>query len=273
MADTSALHKTIHRKNVIYTALAAGVSAIAAGGIYFSDGAALLGVESAPARVFVLEGSPLQGALAGMALLAMVSLTLLLRLLQTHRIQAKRAAEDLRRAGNTIHDPITGLLTAPTLSRELQSVIDQGHAGAAAVIAFEVARLDVLRETAGDQAADRVLVEIGRTLRSFGSQLELVSRVEGGTFVALVECADKATTPMQTVRGLRDALGGYRQIGGQRVHIRLGFGIALVPEDGTVVETLLKNAIAAARQSFEGQTGDVRFVSRHTRRRPRPGKS
>jgi diguanylate cyclase (GGDEF)-like protein/excisionase family DNA binding protein len=91
-------------------------------------------------------------------------------------------------------DPVTGLPTRETLIQRVVDALAAGPAGAerepVAVVFIDVDRFQIVNESLGHAAGDRVLREVGRRIESVLGPDDTVSRFGGDTFCVLLPGSD-----------------------------------------------------------------------------------
>jgi diguanylate cyclase (GGDEF)-like protein len=188
------------------------------------------------------------------------------------RIGVGREVTELRRAEQALehlatHDPLTGLPNRHRLQRDLQSAL--AHATQTgehlAVLYVDLDGFKAANDRGGHDAGDRLLREVAERLQQGLRQGDLVARVGGDEFVALLHgCRD-----VEAARAVADSV---------RARLRLPFsmpdglfrldasvGIACFPADGTNPDTLLAHAdramYAAKRTRSSRQAGPEQDVT------------
>jgi len=96
-----------------------------------------------------------------------------------------------------------------------------------------------LNDTYGHKCGDDVLVEVGKRLRGYIRDTDLVARVGGDEFVILF--ADPVTEPRAS-QMLKDCIELPIQYNSQELHISASVGFSTYPEDGTSMDALLEKA-------------------------------
>ena len=175
------------------------------------------------------------------------------------RIATAREVTELRRAEQELehlagHDPLTDLPNRHRLQRELQSAI--AHAAQTgdglAVLYLDLDGFKEVNDRGGHDAGDRLLREVAQRLQQGLRQGDLVARVGGDEFVALLRGCRNADAARVVADGLRARLRPAYTLPDGLVHLDASVGIACFPADGSDPDTLLAHAdramYAAKRQ-------------------------
>jgi diguanylate cyclase (GGDEF)-like protein len=151
-------------------------------------------------------------------------------------------------------DPLTGL---PSRSATLQHLEDAMHVAArlgtrVGVIFIDLDGFKAVNDTFGHARGDKALVEAAHQMREAVRRGDLVGRIGGDEFVAVLgvvesedEMADAAQRFLDRIRLRVEEDGLVREV-------RASIGIAVYPQDGTTADTLLQHADEAmysAKQS------------------------
>lgn len=175
------------------------------------------------------------------------------------RIATAREVTELRRAELELehlagHDPLTDLPNRHLLQRELQYAI--AHAAQTgdglAVLYLDLDGFKGANDRGGHDAGDRLLREVAQRLQQGLRQGDLVARVGGDEFVALLPGCRDVEAARAIAEGLRARLSPPYTLPDGLFQLDASVGIACFPADGTDPDTLLAHAdramYAAKRQ-------------------------
>jgi diguanylate cyclase (GGDEF)-like protein/PAS domain S-box-containing protein len=177
-----------------------------------------------------------------------------------------------QREHDAMHDPLTGLANRRRLFARLEDVTTAARAAKTklSLLLIDLDHFKELNDTLGHQAGDRLLREIGPRLEAAVPGAELVARVGGDEFAVLlppgttVEQAEAVATALQ--RSIEEPF----RFQGLTLLVRASVGIAMFPEHGRDVETLMQRAdIAMYSAKARGVGHEVYSASRdgHSRAR------
>lgn len=140
------------------------------------------------------------------------------------------------------YDSLTGLRNRATFLENSQSILDWGgEDGDYAVIAIDLDRFKEINDMYGHAAGDSVLGKTGKRLKKALAAHQFAARIGGDEFVVFskIESKDDA---IQLAELLERELNQDIEHDGVVLRCEASFGIALYPEDGRQINTLLNNA-------------------------------
>jgi diguanylate cyclase (GGDEF)-like protein/PAS domain S-box-containing protein len=160
----------------------------------------------------------------------------------TERIQLQEKLADM-----ATHDPLTGLPNRILLNDRLIVGLAQAQRTAAklAVMMLDLDRFKNINDEKGHTVGDGLLKAVGERLTTLVRKSDTVARVGGDEFVLLISQISRAEDAIKIAQKVLDAFCKPFVFDGHRLHITTSIGIAMYPEDGEDVETLLKNADTA----------------------------
>ena len=179
------------------------------------------------------------------------------------------------------YDSLTNLPSRPLflelLNREINNAKRTGRS--VAVFFFDLDEFKKINDTFGHAAGDNLLVSVGARLKKYLRQGDIIGRVSairalepsdkqnfiarigGDEFTFIIpDISDKKITTAIAKRILTLFKKPF-QITDQEVAISTSIGIALYPDDGDNVETLLKNADTAMYKAKEVGKNTFRYYS------------
>ncbi|MDQ0314758.1 putative bifunctional diguanylate cyclase/phosphodiesterase [Amorphus orientalis] len=157
------------------------------------------------------------------------------------------------------HDPLTHLLNRRWLLGEGDAWLVQNSVkGVWALVLFDLDRFKEVNDNFGHAMGDELLALIGKRLRETAPTDSAIVRFGGDEFVLLLTGDDegKIFGRLETVQA---ALARPFHIGDLQFRTEISFGIALAPEDGSVVSDLLLKADFALREAKRTQSHSVRY--------------
>lgn len=145
------------------------------------------------------------------------------------------------------HDALTDLPNRNLLNDRAQQVIALAnrHRHKVALLFLDVDRFKHINDSLGHLMGDRLLQSIAERLLACVRSSDTVSRQGGDEFVILLSDVTTAHDAAVLADKVLLALCTPHRIDGHDLHVTVSVGIALYPENGTDVATVMKNADAA----------------------------
>jgi len=161
------------------------------------------------------------------------------------------------------HDNLTGLpnrvLLNDRLEMALNTAVRQGEK--VGVLFIDLDRFKNVNDSLGHSVGDQLLIEAAKRLSATVRTGDTVSRLGGDEFVVLFPKVKDETNLADLTIKLRDVLQQAYNVGGISLHITPSIGIAIFPDDGDSVNTLIKNADAAMYLAKEKGRNNYQFYT------------
>jgi diguanylate cyclase (GGDEF)-like protein len=159
------------------------------------------------------------------------------------------------------HDPLTGLASERRFADRLSVAIvhAQRYKQKLAVVQLGIDRFGKINEKLGRSLGDDVLRSVALALESTLRQADTIARFGGDVFTLLLPGLKRDEDMTVFADKLRLALRSPFSIGGHDILLTASLGVALFPDDGPSVESLLHNATVALKRAKErgGDSWDV----------------
>ncbi len=158
-----------------------------------------------------------------------------------------------------LHDALTGLPNRTLFRDRIEQAIAHARRedSYVAVAMMDLDRFKEVNDSLGHHAGDALLVEIGRRLRRVLRASDTVARLGGDEFGVLISQPRDTRDVVVAVERIRAALERPVIIDGLALSADASIGIALFPEHGDDVETLLRHADFAMYAAKEEKGGYV----------------
>ncbi len=156
--------------------------------------------------------------------------------------ERKRTEEEL--AYKATHDLLTGLPNRMLLRDRFSVAMAQAQRvdKKLAVIFLDLDRFKEVNDTLGHDAGDRLLDAVGNRLIDLVRKTDTVARIGGDEFLLLLPDIDQVEDVIDIAQKVLDALRESFIVDGHEISITASIGIAIYPDDGTDVDTLVSRA-------------------------------
>ncbi len=158
-------------------------------------------------------------------------------------ITARKFAEE-HRTHLALHDMLTGLPNRTLLSERMRLAIDECNATGkgAALLLLDLDRFKVINDTRGHQAGDMLLRQVAERLSAVLDSAGFAARIGGDEFAIILTNLENQDDVVANCSKLLTRIGEPYSVGGVEQLIGASIGIALIPEDGTSADELLRLA-------------------------------
>jgi diguanylate cyclase (GGDEF)-like protein/PAS domain S-box-containing protein len=156
-----------------------------------------------------------------------------------------------------LHDALTGLANRNLFRDRIgQAVRARRSADSrAAVLVMDLDGFKEINDSLGHAAGDDLLVELGRRLTAVLRDSDTVARLGGDEFGVLLPEARVPGGVLRAVERMRAAIESPITVQGLPLSLEVSIGIALYPDDGEDVETLVRCADGAMYHAKEEKLG------------------
>ncbi|WP_374262257.1 diguanylate cyclase domain-containing protein [Zoogloea sp.] len=170
-------------------------------------------------------------------------------------IERSQLKAELQRAA--LYDDLTGLPNRKLFRDRVASALArcQRSGGRMALLYVDVDNFKQVNDAHGHAAGDLLLQEIARRLGACVRQVDTVARLGGDEFVVVIEEIEGFADARTVATKIRDALARPVDLGACPLQITASVGIAIHPDHGNDVETLMTAADHAMyRRKRQGGT-------------------
>lgn len=145
------------------------------------------------------------------------------------------------------HDALTGLPNRYHLRRELEAALERAarDGSGLALLYIDLDGFKAANDRYGHEAGDRLLRDAARQLRDGLRQNDLIARVGGDEFVAVLPACTSPDDALNIASALRARLALLQSLGSDTPQIDASVGVACFPADGADADALLRHADAA----------------------------
>lgn len=137
-----------------------------------------------------------------------------------------------------------------------------------AVLFIDLDRFKLINDTLGHSNGDRLLKEVGIRLQSQLTSQGIVARMSGDEFILLLPHIEKEADIVCIADRLLHVFKEPFNMSGYEFHITASMGVAVYPQDGTDVETLLVHADTAMYCAKESGKNKYVFFAESMYKKP-----
>ena len=164
----------------------------------------------------------------------------------------------LQRERQALTDLLTGLANREALAQATARAIAAPDS-AIALLLFDLDRFKEVNDTLGHHVGDRLLQVVADRLSGAVRSDDTVARLGGDEFGVLLTDVADAAAALETAHRLRSVVADSIVLEGVLVDVGASVGVAVVPEDGTVLDEMLQRADVAMYLAKETGTGVERY--------------
>lgn len=163
------------------------------------------------------------------------------------------------------HDTLTGLPNRFTLAVHLEHALARAErAGEKIGLMFiDLDNFKTVNDTLGHHIGDLLLCEVARRITSAVRKSDIVARIGGDEFVVVLESTRLPADGGMVAQKIIDRLGEAVPIDGIDLHTTPSIGIAIYPDDGVSIDTLMKNADVAMYHAKSAGRNNYQFYAEH----------
>lgn len=161
------------------------------------------------------------------------------------------------------HDPLTGLPNRSIVYEFGSKLINSAirHRKCLAVLFFDLDRFKPINDTYGHQVGDKMLREVAERLRSSLRSGDVVGRIGGDEFVAILDDVRSESDVALAARNLLNVLRKPYHVDAFELRTSPSIGISLCPHDGTEIDVLIRHADAAMYQAKANGRNTYQFFT------------
>jgi diguanylate cyclase (GGDEF)-like protein len=164
------------------------------------------------------------------------------------------------------HDSLTGLPNRTAFHETITDAIQDEHVPAA-VLLMDLDRFKEVNDTLGHRYGDLLLVKVAQRFKDVIGDQGRIARLGGDEFAVISPGADRGKATSLAHR-IADALRDPFELDEMVVDVQASVGIALFPEHGHGVETLLQKADVAMYRAKETRSDVALYDERHDHHSP-----
>ncbi len=162
------------------------------------------------------------------------------------------------------YDPLTSLPNRVLLKNRIYKILQVAKRTHKkfAIMFLDLDHFKLINDTLGHDTGDRLLIYIANLLRSQLRESDTVSRIGGDEFVILIPEFDNVDDIRYIANKCLEALRGEHIVDNHQFYITTSIGIAIYPDNGTDLDTLMTNADIAMYDAKNDGKNNYKFFSR-----------
>jgi diguanylate cyclase (GGDEF)-like protein/PAS domain S-box-containing protein len=166
-----------------------------------------------------------------------------------------------------LHDALTSLANRTLFHRRVSQLVNPRRRSdtRAAVVVIDLDGFKEINDSLGHAAGDQLLVEVSRRLEGALRTSDTVARLGGDEFGVLLPQVAEREDVVHAVTRMKTAIEEPVSLQGLSLSLEASIGIALYPEGGEDVETLLRCADAAMYHAKDEKSGWAFYDASHIR--------
>ncbi|WP_335872771.1 putative bifunctional diguanylate cyclase/phosphodiesterase [Bacillus sp. 2205SS5-2] len=164
------------------------------------------------------------------------------------------------------HDDLTGLPNRRYLENFATKVLEQED-GKHAIMLLDLNRFKIINDTLGHAYGDFLLIEIAARLSKCIGKEDVVARMSGDEFIIILKDVEGKIDIQRVAKKIHCSLQNPVVINAHNINVSTSIGIAISPEDGEDMMTLLKKADIAMYTAKQKGNGVSFFYSSHLHER------
>lgn len=163
------------------------------------------------------------------------------------------------------HDMLTGLPNRSLFQDRLRQTLAQAqrsrhHVG---VLFLDLDRFKMVNDSLGHSFGDRLLEQVAHRLRYCLREGDTLARIGGDEFTILLPQLEREEAAARVAEKCIKALQESFTLDGHEIYLDASIGVAIYPEQGETMESLVKHADAAMYHAKEQETGHYAFYEPH----------
>ncbi|MBI4996998.1 MAG: EAL domain-containing protein [Rhodocyclales bacterium] len=177
-------------------------------------------------------------------------------------VSERKAAEE-RAAYLAYYDVLTGLPNRSLVQDRLQQAVVTADRAATkvALLMVDLDRFKTINDSLGHSVGDRLLIEVAKRLKLCLREGDTLCRQGGDEFLILLPDLPDADACVSHLARLTDALAQPFRVEPRELAVTVSMGIAIYPNDGPDLGTLLKKADMAMYRAKEAGRNTYRFFN------------
>jgi len=180
---------------------------------------------------------------------------------QTSDLRAQTAVLEERASHEATHDSLTDLPNRILLHDRLQQALSaaQRQKDKVAILLMDLDHFKEINDTLGHFNGDIILKQVAARLQGTIRDLDSVARLGGDEFAVLLPNISREQNARRVAEKIQQALKPSFQISGLNLDVNASIGIALFPEHGNDLDTLMQRAEVAMYAAKKEKVGFLTY--------------
>ncbi|MGH1493592.1 MAG: putative bifunctional diguanylate cyclase/phosphodiesterase [Acidimicrobiales bacterium] len=178
---------------------------------------------------------------------------MLFRLVANASSELRRRADENERQAR--HDALTSLPNRTLFTEEVNNTLASSGPEATAVALIDLDRFKEVNDTLGHHHGDLLLIEVAQRLRSILRPNDSVARLGGDEFALMLTGVNDAAAALFVANRIVSAIEAPYEIEGLQLDVGASLGLAIAPDHGDDLPTLLQRADVAMYQAKRSGSG------------------
>ena len=161
------------------------------------------------------------------------------------------------------HDPLTKLPNRLLLTSRLSQAMKRAKRenSKIAVLFLDLDRFKEINDTFGHSYGDEILTTVTTRFKIAMREKDTIARIGGDEFIMLIEEMDHVSDVDQVLAKILNIFEDEIVVFQHSFKLSASIGVAIYPDDGLLIEDLIKNADAAMYQAKEAGRNTYRFYT------------
>ncbi|WP_375748146.1 EAL domain-containing protein [Vibrio sp. HN007] len=162
------------------------------------------------------------------------------------------------------HDALTGLPNRLELQERLHQYVERAKRFDSLIYALfiDLDRFKNVNDSMGHSIGDELLVRVARRMEQSIRSTDIISRVSGDEFVAIIEVSERGDQITHTLGRIREAFIRPFEVTSGTIHITASIGVSQYPDDTHNPMALISNADAAMYRAKQQGRNQIAFFSK-----------
>jgi len=145
------------------------------------------------------------------------------------------------------HDSLTNLPNRIKLEEHLSHVISVATRDklTMSILFIDLDRFKIINDTLGHQIGDRLLQNVSKRIKEVLRDNDMLARMGGDEFIVVLETARNKKSAAYVCQKILDTLKEPIKVGEHMLNTSASIGVAMFPDNGNNIMTLIKNADTA----------------------------